>query len=66
MAGLAILPVVKLKTFGNVGDREAHTTRLQETANADPQKMILRLIGDRDLPLEEIVQLLIKCSSFRC
>ncbi|WP_107807069.1 MobV family relaxase [Nodularia spumigena] len=60
MAGLAILRVVKLKSFGNVGGSEAHTARLQETANADPQKTNIRLIGDIDHPLEEIVKLKIK------
>ncbi|WP_414546073.1 MobV family relaxase [Nostoc sp. CCY0012] len=63
MAGLAILRVVKLKTFGNIGGSEAHTARLQETLNADPQKMNLRLIGDDYLPLEEIVQFKIKFST---
>ncbi|MBE9053749.1 plasmid recombination protein [Nostocales cyanobacterium LEGE 11386] len=63
MAGLAILRVVKLKTFGNIGGSEAHTARLQETPSADPQKMNLRLIGDDDLPLEEIVQLKIQFST---
>ncbi|GAX38829.1 MobV family relaxase [Nodularia sp. NIES-3585] len=60
MAGLAILRVVKLKSFGNVGGSEAHTARLQETSNADPQKTNIRLIGDNDQPLEQIVKLKIK------
>ncbi|WP_414545896.1 MobV family relaxase [Nostoc sp. CCY0012] len=63
MASLAILRVTKLKTFGHVGGSEAHTARLQETANADPQQMNLRLIGDRDRPLEEIVKLKIQSST---
>jgi hypothetical protein len=63
MTCLAILRVVKLKTFGNIGGSEAHTARLQETPNADPQKINLRLIGDDYLPLEEIVQLTIQSST---
>ncbi len=38
MTALAILRVEKLKSFGNVGGSEAHTARLQDTPNADPQK----------------------------
>lgn len=63
MTSLAILRVMKLKTFGNVGGSEAHTARLQETPNADPQQMNLRLIGKSDLPLEEIVKLKIQSST---
>ncbi|MCC2692828.1 MobV family relaxase [Nodularia sp. LEGE 04288] len=66
MAGLAILRVVKLKSFGNVGGSEAHTARLQETANADPQKTNIRLVGDIDHPLKEIVKLKIKsCTKYK-
>lgn len=63
MAGLAILRVVKLKSFGNVGGSEAHTARLQETSNADPQKTNIRLIGDNDYPLEEIIKTKIATST---
>lgn len=66
MTGLAILRVVKLKSFGNVGGSEAHTARLQETSNADPQKTNIRLIGDNDQPLEQIVKLKIKsCTKYK-
>ncbi|MDB9368341.1 plasmid recombination protein [Nodularia spumigena CS-586/05] len=66
MAGLAIFRVIKLKSFGNVGGSEAHTARLQDTPNADPQKMNLRLIGDGNLPLKEIVQLKIQsCTKYK-
>lgn len=60
MASLAILRVEKLKTFSNIRGSEAHTARLQETLNADPQKINIRLIGESDRPLEEIVQLTIQ------
>jgi hypothetical protein len=63
MAGLAILRVGKLKSFGNVGGSEAHTARLQETTNADPEKTNIRLIGDNDHPLEEIVKTKIASST---
>ncbi|MCG6138305.1 MAG: plasmid recombination protein [Nostoc sp. LLA-1] len=63
MVALAILRVEKLKSFGNVGGSEKHTARLQDTPNADPQQMNLRLIGDRDRPLEEIVKLKIQSST---
>ncbi|WP_414552533.1 MobV family relaxase [Anabaena sp. CCY 0017] len=63
MTGLAILRVGKLKSFGNVGGSEAHTARLQETTNADPEKTNIRLIGDNDHPLEEIVKTKIASST---
>ena len=44
MTSLAILRVMKLKTFGNIRGSEAHTARLQETPNADPQKINIRFI----------------------
>ncbi|WP_235018964.1 MobV family relaxase [Tolypothrix sp. NIES-4075] len=59
MTALAILRVEKLKTFGNVGGSEAHTARIQDTPNADPQKKEtnIRLIGNPDDPaLEELVK----------
>jgi hypothetical protein len=59
MTALAILRVEKLKTFGNVGGSEAHTARIQDTPNADPQKKEtnIRLIGNPlDPSLEELVK----------
>jgi hypothetical protein len=59
MAPKAILRVEKLKSFGNVGGSEAHTARLQDTPNADPQKKEtnIRLIGNpQDPSLEELVR----------
>ena len=59
MTALAILRVEKLKSFGNVGGSEAHTARLQDTPNADPQKKEtnIRLIGNPEDPsLEELVR----------
>ena len=52
MTALAILRVEKLKSFGNVGGSEAHTARLQDTPNADPQKKEtnIRLIGNPEDP----------------
>ncbi|MBD2607415.1 plasmid recombination protein [Scytonema hofmannii FACHB-248] len=59
MTALAILRVEKLKTFGNLGGSEAHTARIQDTPNADPQKKEtnIRLIGNPlDPSLEKLVR----------
>ncbi len=57
MVALAILRVEKLKSFGNVGGSEAHTARLQDTPNANPNKTNIRLIGNLgEPPLEELVK----------
>lgn len=59
MTALAILHVEKLKTFGNLGGSEAHTARLKDTPNADPQKKEtnIRLIGNPlDPSLSELVR----------
>jgi cell division protein FtsB len=57
MVALAILRIDKLKSFTNVGGSEAHTARLQYTANADTTKNNIRLIGDDDgLPLEVVIK----------
>lgn len=57
MVALAILRVEKLKSFGSVGGSEAHTARLQDTPNADPNKTNIRLIGNLgETSLEELVK----------
>lgn len=49
MKRFLILRIDKLKHFGNVGGAYAHVARDRETPNADPNRKIVRLIGDADV-----------------
>lgn len=53
----SICRIAKIKSFGNMGGSEKHTTRERSTLNADPDKNNIRLIGSPlDLNLEVLVK----------